>query len=91
MLVESFGGGFKRLFEKILIYCRQHRRIESHGVLDKQYQLYADLVNVFLGIELVFEQFDYGKQQVDIAEPAEYIVDAPEVFVGQTGGYAEAS
>ena len=49
-------------------------RIESHGILDKKYHLHTDLVYVIIGIHLVFKQLYDGKQQVDIAEPAEYIV-----------------
>jgi len=37
--------------------------------------------DVFLGIHGVFQQFDYGKYEVGISVPAEYVVDGRAIFL----------
>ena len=66
-----------------LIQRWQNSRQESHRVFHKQYHLHPDDVHVVVGIKFVFEQLDYCKQQVDIAEPAEHVINAAEVLVGK--------
>ncbi len=78
--VERLGGEPLRLAQDELIERGQNRGVEAHRVLNEQNHLYAHAHNVVLGIQLVLEQLDDGHQQVDIAQPAEHIVDPAEVL-----------
>ena len=66
---------------------RQSRRIESDGIFNKQYNLYADTFCIVRRIHLVLDQFDDGQQQFRITEPAEYIVYGTQILIGNTFGH----
>ncbi len=84
MLIERLGGEYKRLLKQELIKRGQYRRIEPDRVLDKQDELHSHFVYIVVGIHLVLKQLDYGKQQVDISQPAEHIVDSRQILFGKS-------
>ncbi len=63
---------------------RQYRRIESHGILYHKYHLDSNLIDVLVGVLFVLQKLDDRQQQIHIAKPAENVVYATEILVGQT-------
>ena len=58
VLVERLGGKGHGLFQQKFVDMRQHRRVKSYRVLHQQYHLHAYVVDVVLGVHLVFQQLD---------------------------------
>ncbi len=75
MLIQGFFQEFRALLEYKFVEFRQIGRIVAHGVFDKQNDLHANSKYVILGVDAVFEQFDYGHYKVRVSIPAEHVVD----------------
>ena len=82
MGVQRLFGEHLALLQHELIQMRQGGRIETDGIFHQQDNLHPHACRVVGGVHLVLDEFDDGKQQLGIAQPAEHIVDGAQILVG---------
>ena len=81
MGIQSLCRKILRLGNDIVVEIWQYGRIETDVILNQQYHLDTSLLDIMLNVHAVLYQFDNGKDEVGIAQPAEHIVEDRHVFV----------
>ena len=90
VLVQGLGRELLALLEQELEQVGQHRTVEPDGILDHDYGLDAYFQDVMFGVHAVLHQLDDRQDQVDVAEPGEYVVDAAQVLIGDAAAHLAA-
>ncbi len=81
LVVERFFQKLGTLLQDNFIDGGQVCGIIPYRIFHQKNALHSRMQDVFLGIHGVFQQFDYGKDEVRITVPAEYVIYGRAVFM----------
>ena len=69
-----------------LVQAGQDAAVEAYAVFHHQNHLHAGALNIMLQVHLVLNQFDDGKEQFGVAQPAEHVFKCRQIFVLHASG-----